>query len=278
MHRQGPRDGPDGRRCEESPMPQQTFLQPWSQDLGGRLGYRRVGSGPTPVIALHDWRGDHRFYRQAIPVMDRRRFTHILADIRGYGLSFEAPGAFTIEEIADDVLRLADSLGFKRLHLVGHSLTAAACERVAASAPNRLYSLALLAPFRRDGVNMLRIPPQRLADHLEKSPFYRSRVPRRTSTITPPLFHTRQTYLKRLEDEEPLIVPGETPPTLIVVGARDPLVDINAVRATSSRHAKMAVIDTAGHFLVDDDPVRCIRTLQEFQLPHTPAGGAAVES
>ena len=56
-------------------------------------------------------------------------------DYRGYGGMRDAPGSFTIDEIAADALALADHLGFARFSLVGHSMGGMAVQRVLSMAP-----------------------------------------------------------------------------------------------------------------------------------------------
>jgi len=75
------------------------------------LGYARHGHGPVPVLVLHDWLGDNANYEALQPWLDGQAFTHVFADLRGYGLSMALPGEFTVKEIAADGLALADRLG-----------------------------------------------------------------------------------------------------------------------------------------------------------------------
>ena len=58
-------------------------------------------------------------------------------DYRGYGGMRDAPGDYTIDEIATDALALADKLGFASFSLIGHSMGGMAIERIAALAPER---------------------------------------------------------------------------------------------------------------------------------------------
>ena len=87
------------------------------------LGYRTFGTGPTRIIMLHDWMGDSSNYDASRRWLDHSRYTYVFPDVRGYGLSQALTGKHTSLEIADDVMRLADHLGWDRFHLVGHSMT-----------------------------------------------------------------------------------------------------------------------------------------------------------
>ncbi|CAG9465202.1 unnamed protein product [Pedinophyceae sp. YPF-701] len=72
----------------------------------------------------------------------------LVLDNRGIGRS-EAPtdkSRYSIETMADDVLRCMDAAGFPTAHVVGHSMGALIATKLAAAAPMRLDSLLLLAP------------------------------------------------------------------------------------------------------------------------------------
>lgn len=86
------------------------------------LGHQVHGAGPERVIVLHDWMGDSSNYDAARPWLDGDRHTYAFADVRGYGRSSQFSGAFSSEEIAADILALADHLNWPRFHLVGHSM------------------------------------------------------------------------------------------------------------------------------------------------------------
>ena len=71
-------------------------------------------------------------------------FTCLSFDHRGMGASQPAAVAVTVERLAGDVLALMDAQGWDSAHLVGHSLGALVALEVAATAPARASSLALL--------------------------------------------------------------------------------------------------------------------------------------
>lgn len=115
------------------------------------LGYVRHGQGPEPVLVLHDWLGDHRNYDAVLPYLDGSAFTYVFADLRGYGESIELTGACSVEEIAADCLALADRLGWSRFHLIGHSMTGMAVQRIAADAPARIKRAVAVCPVSAAG-------------------------------------------------------------------------------------------------------------------------------
>jgi pimeloyl-ACP methyl ester carboxylesterase len=109
---------------------------------GCTFAYRVQGSG-TPVVLIQGvgLHGDGW-----APQVDElsEAFACLTFDHRGMGASQPAGGAVTVERLAGDVLALMDAQGWDSAHLIGHSLGALVALEVAATAPARARSLALL--------------------------------------------------------------------------------------------------------------------------------------
>lgn len=80
----------------------------------------------------------------------------VLHDHRGTGRSTRSDMAYSIEGLADDLLRLMDHLGIARAHLVGHSTGGAMGLVLAATAPERIASLVLNASWATPDAQMTR--------------------------------------------------------------------------------------------------------------------------
>lgn len=105
-------------------------------------GYVEVGHGPRKVLAMNGWFGSADDWRGLIPALDTQAFTYVFFDYRGYGGSRDREGAFTFEEAAQDVLALADHLGWDKFSLIGHSMGGVAIQRVLLAAPERIVRMA----------------------------------------------------------------------------------------------------------------------------------------
>jgi len=81
-----------------------------------------IGSGPAKVMVIHGWFWDHRVFTPMFDALDRELYTFAFVDIRGYGHSRDVAGAFSIGEIAADGIALADQLGWREFHVIGHSM------------------------------------------------------------------------------------------------------------------------------------------------------------
>lgn len=117
------------------------------------LAHEIVGSGPEKVIVLHDWLGDRQNYDPIRPYLNTADYTYAFADVRGYGGSIGMSGQFTSSEISGDVRHLADTLGWQQFHIVGHSMTGMAVQRVAVDAPDRVKSIVATTPVSANGMH-----------------------------------------------------------------------------------------------------------------------------
>lgn len=119
------------------------------------LGHGVHGQGREKVLVLHDWMGDSANYLPLIPYLDFEHFTYAFADVRGYGKSLQLEGDYTADEIAADAVALADSLDWTRFHVVGHSMTGMAVQRMALddaiSDSRRLKSIVAITPVAANG-------------------------------------------------------------------------------------------------------------------------------
>ena len=116
------------------------------------IGHTIYGSGRQGVIVLHGWFGDHHVFAPMLPYLDYETFTYAFIDYRGYGKSRNIAGDHTMYEIAQDAIDLADYLGWKKFHLIGHSMGGMAMMRVAVNTTERVLSGVALAPVPPSGV------------------------------------------------------------------------------------------------------------------------------
>lgn len=122
---------------------------------GTRLHYQTAGSGDAvPVVFIQGIGLVGEGWRPQVDEISKVRPVAWL-DNRGIGESTLA-GEVTIEAMAGDTLALMDKLGWRRAHLVGHSMGGVIAQEAALQAPERVASLSLLSTFGRgkDGVKM----------------------------------------------------------------------------------------------------------------------------
>ncbi|MEX2481646.1 MAG: acetoin dehydrogenase dihydrolipoyllysine-residue acetyltransferase subunit [Gammaproteobacteria bacterium] len=115
-------------------------------DAGGyRLRYARMGDGARTIILIHGFGGG----------ADRWAFTQeplaatasvYAFDLPGHGASSKAVADGSVTALADIVIAFMDALDITSASLVGHSLGGAVALQAAISHPDRVESLALIAP------------------------------------------------------------------------------------------------------------------------------------
>ena len=115
------------------------------------LGHLRHGAGPEPVVVLHEWMGDHRNYDLLLPFLPLDTYTWVFADLRGYGLSKSMTGSFSLDEATDDVLRLMHHYGYRRFHVVGHSMSGLIAQYLAKRAEGQVQSVVAISPVPASG-------------------------------------------------------------------------------------------------------------------------------
>jgi esterase len=101
-------------------------------------GYIQVGHGLQKVLVLGGWLGEAADWIGVVGALDPNAFTFVLFDYRGYGRSKHLFGTYTFAESADDALRLADHLGWRRFSMIGHSMGGVAIQRILLAAPERI--------------------------------------------------------------------------------------------------------------------------------------------
>lgn len=215
-------------------------------------------------------------------LVDVERFTWAFLDYRGYGARAGVAGEYTLAEISRDALDLADSLGWDRFALVGHSMGGSAAQRVLADAPERVDRLVGISPVPAGGVPF-DLQSWALFDGAAANPDNRRAIIDLTTGnrlsgrwldemvrfsldhSTPEAFGAYLTAWARtdLTDE----VKGSPVPALAVVGEHDPALGADMMRETWMRHypnARLEVLANAGHYAMYETPVRLATVVEDF--------------
>lgn len=112
---------------------------------GLQVNYERQGAGPAVVMVQGVGVGGNGWKPQVERLVER--YTVVTIDNRGIGGSTLDGRPLTVEDMADDVLAIADAEGIDRFHLAGHSMGGVIAQQVALTATRRVISLALLCTF-----------------------------------------------------------------------------------------------------------------------------------
>lgn len=105
--------------------------------------YRRAGSG-TPLVLVHGFLGGSQQWLPEIAFLSPH-FDVIAPDLPGFGAASGAAGCTRIEDMADSVIALLDSLEIGSFCLLGHSMGGMIVQDIARKIPDRVAGLVLHA-------------------------------------------------------------------------------------------------------------------------------------
>jgi 3-oxoadipate enol-lactonase len=99
---------------------------------------------PEAIVLLHGNSENSLAWNGWVPQLGRQ-FRVIRPEMRGFGKSTPMPEDYpwTVEGMIDDYLRLLDSLGIKRFHLVGAKIGALMAVRMSVNHPDRVMTLGV---------------------------------------------------------------------------------------------------------------------------------------
>lgn len=115
----------------------------FAKTASGHLYYRLDGADGKPVVVLsHSLGLDHGMWDAQVDAL-APHFRILRFDTRGHGASSVVPGDYTIEQLAGDVVELADALDIRTFAYCGLSLGGMIGMWLAVHAADRLTSLVL---------------------------------------------------------------------------------------------------------------------------------------
>jgi len=119
------------------------------------LHYEEYGKG-TPLLLVPGLGGTGNYWEPQIAAFSRH-FRVIVHDHRGTGRSTRSNIAYSVEQMADDLIGLMDFLGLEQAHLLGHSTGGAIGQFLAIEHPERLLSLVIYASWTKCDAFMKRV-------------------------------------------------------------------------------------------------------------------------
>lgn len=127
------------------------------------IAHKQVGSGKEKVLVMHNWMGDSTSYGSMLPFLNTADYTYVFVDLRGYGHSKEMRGNYSVDEASTDAIKLINSLGWNKFHLIGHSMSGMIVQKIAADNPSRVKSVVAITPVPACGSP----GPKEMLDFLE---------------------------------------------------------------------------------------------------------------
>jgi pimeloyl-ACP methyl ester carboxylesterase len=147
----------------------------------GSIRYQEAGAGERTVLLLHGFNGHLGQWNAVWDRLEGCDCRRIRIDLPGFGGSTWDSDAFGVPEQVDRVIALLDRLDVDRATVVGTSMGGSVAAALAATHPQRVESLVLVAPSGYPGslvqsglFGVMARPglPNRLATGIAKSPVF----------------------------------------------------------------------------------------------------------
>jgi pimeloyl-ACP methyl ester carboxylesterase len=275
---------------------------------GHPVRYHLSGEGP-PLVLLHGIASTADTWAPVAHALARHH-TIIAPDMLGHGASAKPRGDYSLGAYASGVRDLLVALGHERATVAGHSLGGGIAMQFAYQFPERIERLVLVSSggLGREVHPLLRsasLPGSELVLALLGGSWLRSagsavagalgRLGIRTGEDLAGVAagvaslgdaHARMAFVhtvraaidpqgQRVSATDRLYLAGEVP-TLIVWGARDPLIPAAHGRAAHAAipGSRLEIFDGAGHFPHRDEPVRFTAALTDFMAETEPSAVA----
>lgn len=253
---------------------------------GNNICYSDQGQGEV-IVLLHGFCGSSAYFEQVIPLLSGS-YRVIAPDLRGHGASDAPLGAYSIDQMANDVLALLNALEISEVYLLGHSLggyiTLSFAQRYASrlkgfglihstgypdSEEAREKRLQSVSTIQNDGITAF-------VDALVPGLFAPGAAPQlleRAKEIgykTAPQGAAGAALAMRERPDRRDVISASALPVLLVAGAEDGLVPAERTFTSDKANVTKATISGAGHMSMYEAPERLSEIIREFvQAPVT---------
>lgn len=241
-----------------------------------------IGTGGHRVIAVHGWFGSASGWGPLTKVLNRDKFSYAFMDARGYGGMKGSSGPFSVEQMADDVVALADRLGWDRFDLMGHSMGGSVVQHVLLDAPGRIGKIVAISPVPASGVPFDEAGWQFFSSAAESLDARKGIIDLTTGNRLTNVWLQQMADASWATSDKAAFaaylpawaktdfheqVKGNPVPILLVVGQHDPALGEATARQTCMQwypNAQLEVMANAGHYAMDETPVALATCMERF--------------
>jgi 3-oxoadipate enol-lactonase len=262
----------------------------------------QTSTNPSPVLFfLHGFTGNRNYWGYRKGGAAWRLGHHlgnyrcVFMETRGCNDSLNAHGPFTIQQQALDVIALCDHLQIQQFTYCGHSMGGGTGFQLAATVPERLHKLVLMAPIPSGGFPTTLDPdptPARIRRHVLQHTMYPKWTKEEYEQVferyvvlnegrphhsNADFYHDRATILTEISHEYWVqsqhsmnklrlsdAISQCNVPTLIIAGATDSLLRSNVEDSFRMKNAVLHVSSIAGHETALHDPASVSLAIHHF--------------
>jgi 3-oxoadipate enol-lactonase len=269
-------------------MARGAMMTQWASVNGASIAFDVRGTGP-PLVLIMGYRLNSSAWPAEFVEGLAERFTLVLFDNRGTGLSDKPISGYALSNMADDVLGLMDHLGIAQSNLLGYSMGGAIAQELVCRHPNRVSSLVLFATlcggtraaYADESVmrvmhNLEGLTPAQAARRIwavTYEPNYlaanRDKIERQMQLEieSPTPLHAADLQFQALVDfDSSTALPEVRAPTLVVTADRDRLIPPrnSEVIADLIPGARLIVLRGRGHRAIWEAPAQCLALVADF--------------
>lgn len=248
--------------------------------VGKHRVFTRVWGPPTashlpPFVLVHGLGVSSRYM---VPTATRlSRYRQVFApDLPGFGSSSRPPRALSVPDLAATVKEWMDIVGLSRAVFLGNSLGCQVIAHVAVEHPARVEAAILVGPTMDPRAGAWAQVGRLLLDTFAEPPSYLPLLLSDYLRAGP--VRTVATFRHGLRDRTFAVYPYMAMPTLVVRGARDPIVPQRWAEDLAARlpHGRLAVIPGKGHASNYNAPDPLVSLVRDFLVREPAAGAVAV--
>jgi pimeloyl-ACP methyl ester carboxylesterase len=245
---------------------------------GVKIRYEDTGAGDA-VVFHHGYTSSHEVWAGVVERL-RERYRCIVIDARGTGGSDRPESGYAIEQMASDVLAVADGAGIERFTFVGHSMGGVVGMELGLAHASRLEKLVLVAPGAADGMEVPADVRERSRQRWlarDRDAMIRERIAASAresahAGIVASIDHALSVSVGHFEDAFAALCGyrkgdrlGEiATPTLVVAGAADGLLRANLRDFMRLGNATLHVFSRVGHSVQREVPDELAGVLEDF--------------
>lgn len=257
---------------------------------GIEIGYEDLGEGEVLVL-LHGYCGSSAYWTKVQPILSQH-YRCIVPDLRGHGTSDAPMGPYTIEQMADDVAELMETLNIDRYTVLGHSLGGYITLSLVERYPTKLQGAGIIHSTafpdseeakekRLKAVSTIQTEGiTKFIDGLVPGLFAPVHVDTLVSEVllvkeigyrTPPQGAAAVALAMRERKDQRDVLSTTKLPVLLVAGECDQVIPVEKTFTAEGSNVMKAVIPKAGHMSMLEAPEQLAGIITDFVREHDSA-------